>query len=71
MFLIIQIILTVWAWNRGWKSKALGPIAIALSIGLMAGAWELPVSAGMMIIVELGAIIALAMMVINKKVYIV
>lgn len=37
MLLILEIILTVAAWRRGWKAWALTPIAIGLSIGFMLG----------------------------------
>lgn len=37
MGLIIQIILSIVAWNRGWKWLALIPVGVALFVGLMIG----------------------------------
>ncbi|MFA5108984.1 MAG: hypothetical protein WC458_00335 [Patescibacteria group bacterium] len=38
MLLILQIILTVVAWKRGYKAWALIPIVVAVSVGLIIGA---------------------------------
>lgn len=38
MLLIIEIILTVVAWTKGWRFKALIPVAGCLAIGLFLGA---------------------------------
>ncbi len=38
MLLILEIILTVTAWRRGWKAWALAPMAVSLSIGFVIGA---------------------------------
>jgi hypothetical protein len=35
--LIVEIILTVFAWRKGWKAWALLPVGIALAIGLLIG----------------------------------
>ena len=37
MILIIEIILTIVAWNKGWKAKALLPMGICLAIGILIG----------------------------------
>jgi len=37
MLLILEIGLTIAAWRRGWKSRALLPLAIAVGVGFMAG----------------------------------
>jgi hypothetical protein len=35
--IIVEILLTIWAWNRGWKWYSLLPLGIAVFIGLIAG----------------------------------
>jgi len=37
MGLIIQIILTIIAWNRGWRWLALIPIAVGFTLGFIIG----------------------------------
>jgi hypothetical protein len=37
MLLIAEIILTIFAWRRGWKGYALIPGVIVLTIGIIAG----------------------------------
>jgi len=37
MILILEIILTIWAWNRGWKAQALIPLAVVFVIGMIIG----------------------------------
>jgi hypothetical protein len=37
MLIFIEIALTIWAWNRGWKAKALIPIGVAFGIGVLIG----------------------------------
>ena len=37
MLFIIEIILTIVAWNKSWKTKALLPMGICLAIGLLIG----------------------------------
>jgi len=37
MFLFIQIALTVCAWRRGWRGKALLPWAVAFGVDFLAG----------------------------------
>jgi len=69
MFLV-EIILTIVAWKRGWKARALIPLAIAFSVGLIAGiiigangGTEAPAE---IMIVDIGALIALIIMSIKK-----
>ena len=38
MILILEIVLTVMAWRRGWKGWALVPMAVALFVGFLWGA---------------------------------
>lgn len=37
MLLIAQILLTVVAWNRGWKTLALIPVGTVICLGLLVG----------------------------------
>ena len=37
MLIILEIILTIVAWKRGWKALSLLPIGIAFGVGLLAG----------------------------------
>jgi hypothetical protein len=37
MLLIIEIILTVAAWRKGWKAWALLPVGIAMTVGFITG----------------------------------
>lgn len=62
--LIIEIVLTIIAWTRGWKWKALIPVIAAFGIGLiygLSGAANNGVSPGL-IVVDVLAIVALAIM---------
>jgi len=35
MLLFLEIILTIVAWNRGWKAQALIPVAVIFVIGMI------------------------------------
>jgi hypothetical protein len=37
MLIIVELILTVFAWRKGWRWKALIPVACTISLGLFAG----------------------------------
>ena len=37
MILILEIILTIVAWNRGWKAQALIPVGVVFVIGMIIG----------------------------------
>lgn len=37
MLLLIEIILTIFAWRKGWKWRALLPLGICLCLGFMIG----------------------------------
>ena len=70
--LIIEIILTIFAWRNGWKWLSLIPMGISFLIGLSVGI-GIGVSGGsvntpvpILSIVDLGAIIALIVMVCKK-----
>jgi hypothetical protein len=38
MLLIAEILLTISAWKKGWKARALLPVAIGMGIAFMVGA---------------------------------
>jgi len=67
--LIIEIILTVFAWRKGWKWWALLPIAAAFIIGLFLGAGvgasggDIEAVTGLGIVLDVIAIIVLIFMV--------
>jgi len=69
--LIVQIVLTVIAWNRGWRWLALIPIGMALTIGLLIGVGirlnggtDIP---GGVIILDIVAIVALILMCVISR----
>lgn len=67
MGLIIQVILTIFAWRNGWRWYSLLPVGIAVVIGLMAGL----ASGGQgdiswVVFFDLGSIIALIVMCAKK-----
>ena len=64
--LILEIILTIVAWGRGWKWLALLPLGIAFGIGLIAGASGVT-DLTSLIWIDVVAIIVLIGMAIKKK----
>jgi hypothetical protein len=68
---IIEIILTVTAWRKGWAGKALLPVGICLAfgflVGLMAGATNTPVEnlLPVALVGDLAAIVSLIVMSAN------
>ena len=66
--LIIEIILTIVAWGRGWKWLAILPLGLAFGVGLIAGASGATMNdLESLIWVDILAIIALVVMSIVKK----
>ncbi|MCM1564577.1 MAG: hypothetical protein NC238_01225 [Dehalobacter sp.] len=67
--LIIEIILTIFVWRKGWKWLSLIPIGIALlvgfSIGFGAGMSGGAVNPGNVILIDIFAIIALIIMLVK------
>jgi len=69
--LIIEIILTIFAWRKGWKWLALLPIGLALligfSIGIGIGASGGSVAdvSGGAVLIDIAAIIALIVMLVK------
>lgn len=66
--LIIEIILTIFAWRKGWRWLALLPMGIALLIGLLIGfgigaSGGEVTSGGPAIVIDIMAVIALIVMV--------
>jgi uncharacterized membrane protein YfcA len=67
--LIIEIILTIFAWRKGWRWKSLLPLGIALGLGFLFGfaigvsGGDLDSAKGLAVILDIGAIIALIVMI--------
>jgi len=73
MLLVIEIALTIWAFNKGWKWWALLPVGIGVGlgflIGLMIGASGGSASdANWIVIFDIGVVIALIWMIAKPKV---
>lgn len=66
MLLIAEIILTIIAWQKGWRWLALIPIGIAVVIGLIVGASTGSTDVGAYIIFDILAVIALIIMIVVK-----
>ena len=73
MLLLIQIALTVAAWQKGWKALALLPIAIAVGLGFCLGL-AVEIDGGGMeamiipaLLVDLGCIAALIVMAVRGR----
>lgn len=68
--LLIEIILTIFAWRKGWRWAALLPTAIALLVGLFMGfgigasGGDINGAMGMGIILDILAVIALIIMIV-------
>lgn len=69
MLLIAEIILTIFAWRKGWRWWALVPVALALLIGLFMGmgvvasGGDVDSVRGISIVLDVLAVIALIVMV--------
>jgi tetrahydromethanopterin S-methyltransferase subunit C len=69
MFFVIEILLTIWAWTRGWKSYSLIPLGAAMGIGFLCGLVGL-YSEEMLpffALLDIAAVVALIIMIIKKK----
>ncbi len=72
MFLIAEILLTIFAWRNGWKWLSLLPVGIAMVIGLIVGmgigasGGSVDAVKGFVVIFDILAIIALIVMVSKK-----
>ena len=72
--LILFLVLTIWAWRRGWKSSALLPVLILLGvcffIGVLIAATNGNVESltGICVLMDLGAIVALIYMIAKPPV---
>ncbi|HUU87927.1 MAG TPA: hypothetical protein VMX17_09250 [Candidatus Glassbacteria bacterium] len=65
--LIVEILLTFFAYRNGWKWLGLLPLGIAFGIGLILGASGMdPSDLGNLIWIDVLAIIALVVMLIKK-----
>ena len=72
MLLILEIILTIVAWNRGWKWFALIPVGITFCIGFMAGLIVGSTGGSVadiswVTVLDIMAVIALIVMIARKK----
>ena len=65
--IIIEIILTIFAWKNGWKWLSLIPVCAAFGIGFIIGLTNPNIDLMQVIWVDLIAIIALIVMLIKKK----
>lgn len=69
--LIIEIILTIFAWRKGWKWLALLPMGAALLLGILMGFFvgasggDVDAAKGLAIILDIGAVIALIVMLVK------
>jgi predicted exporter len=64
--LIIEILLTIFAWRKGWRWFSLIPVATAFSIGLMFGFSQIEPGVNG-IFIDILAMIALILMIIYPK----
>ena len=66
MMLIVQIILTIVAWNKGWKAYSLIPVGAAFFVGFVIGASGGEIGPTAMAVDAL-SILALIIMIFNKR----
>jgi hypothetical protein len=64
--IIIEIILTIVAWRKGWRWLALIPVSVAFCIGIVIGSSGGPIDPLTLVIWDILAIIALVVMVVVK-----
>lgn len=73
MLLIIEIMLTVTAWRRGWKALALLPVAICVGFGFVVGlgcgatGGDIDDAIGPCVAVELCCLVALIIMAVRGR----
>jgi uncharacterized membrane protein YfcA len=72
MLMILEIALTVSAWKRGWRGRALLPLAIGLFIAFFAGvlmgaSGAGDESLGFLIIVDIAVVVSLIVMVAKPR----
>ena len=74
MLIIIEIFLTIWAWRKGWKSKALIPICSGFGIGILIGIVITAINGNLetigpwIIIADSGVIVVLIYMISTPKI---
>jgi len=66
MILILEIVLTVLVWNKGWRWLSLIPLGIAVLVGMIIGASG-QTEIGAYIIFDVLAVIALIVMLLNPN----
>ena len=68
MLLFIEIALTIAAWQRGWKARALLPMAIVMGLAMVIGfgvgasGGDVEAVLGLGLMLDLGGIVALSVM---------
>lgn len=73
MLIIVEIILTVWAWRKGWGWWSLIPPGVAIAVmvfievGIIIGGGSVESARGIGIVFDFLAIIALAAMIAMKS----
>jgi len=72
MLIIIEVILTIVAWIRGWKWLSLIPIGSAFFLGMLSGSiiaslGEYPTNIISFIWIDILAVIALLIMIVKPK----
>jgi hypothetical protein len=65
--LILEIIMTVLAWRKGWRWYSLIPCATAFSIGLVYGFIGINPPGAVGVYIEILALLALFFMMLNPK----
>jgi hypothetical protein len=69
--LIIEIILTIFVWRKGWRWWSLLPAALGLLIGFIIGygigvaGGDITAATGTSLLIDVGVIIALIIMLVN------
>lgn len=73
MLLILEVILTIFAWRKGWKWLALLPVGIVLILGLLIGfsigisGGDVAPTTGIALFLDISTIIVLIIMIIKPK----
>jgi hypothetical protein len=71
MLLVLEIVLTVTAWRRGWKAWALAPVLGCVALGMLIGfvsginGGDVEGLMGMCLLLDLGCIVSLIVMAVK------
>jgi uncharacterized membrane protein YfcA len=66
MLLVLEIVLTVLVWNKGWRWLSLIPLGIAILVGMIIGASG-QTEVGAYVIFDILAVIALIVMLVKPN----